>query len=79
MVGTADYFGMPNSQSHPDLDSLEFYVLNRLNDSDKHELEEHLLLCHRCMRMAGDLDREIQMIRMAMSPQYAEKLCPLAA
>ena len=53
--------------THPHLDDLEMYVLDRLERSQTHEIETHLLACARCEQITFELEDQIALIRLAMS------------
>lgn len=63
---TADRKGM-KTLVHPELDELELHLLDRLAHSKSNDIEDHLLLCNNCRVMSSALEREIKMIRGALS------------
>ena len=64
--------------SHPTLDLVELYVLQRLDDEELPEMEEHLLLCNQCRLMAEALECEIKLIQLAfeIEPDSLSKYQP---
>ncbi len=52
--------------SHPTLDSLELYLLGRLDKEEDAEVEEHILVCNPCRQMTDALEREIVFIRASL-------------
>ncbi len=58
--------------SHPTLDSLELYLLGRLDSAEEDEVEEHMLVCGPCRRMADALAQEIEFIREALLEDESE-------
>ncbi len=59
---------MKHLENHPSLDLLELYFLNRVNQTEEQEVEEHLLVCDRCRSMATALEDEIDLIRSTLGP-----------
>ena len=57
-----DYF-----DSHPNLDSVELFILGRLEPDETMEMEDHLLVCGRCRLMAEALENQIQVIQEALT------------
>ncbi len=55
--------------SHPTLDLVELYVLQRLDDQELPEMEEHLLVCNQCRLMAEALECEIKLIQLAFEDE----------
>ncbi len=67
---SADGLIMKRTQDHPSLDVVELYLLNRVNQSEEQEVEEHLLVCGQCRSMADALEEEINLIKAAMKPLF---------
>jgi uncharacterized CHY-type Zn-finger protein len=55
---------MPHFTFHPDLDTLELHVMNRLENE---QVEEHLLVCSQCQQVAELLLEEIAVIRCCLA------------
>ena len=53
-------------EQHPTEDELEQYLIHGLPDADAELLEEHLLICHRCVEMAERFDAFLQSIRSTL-------------
>lgn len=53
--------------SHPNLDSLELHLLNRLRQDETNEVEEHLKSCESCQRMAAKLLDQITLIHSTLA------------
>lgn len=51
---------------HPNLDSLELYLLNQLHLHDQRTIADHLHSCGNCQVMAERLLEQIDVIREAM-------------
>ncbi len=64
----ADGSGMKRTENHPALDVLELYLLNRVNQTEEREVEEHLLVCDKCRLMATALEHEIDSIKSTLEP-----------
>lgn len=54
-------------QSHPELDTLEQYLIGCSPEPESSEIEEHLLGCEPCLRMVKALDEQIAAIRLALA------------
>lgn len=54
-------------QSHPDLDTLELHLMGHLPEPENDGVEEHLLICGPCLKMAKALDEQIALIRTAFA------------
>ncbi len=52
---------------HPQLDSLELYILDRLGREETEETEEHLLVCDRCRVMTERLADQIALIKSTLA------------
>jgi hypothetical protein len=50
---------------HPDADTLEEYAFGRLPEALSDNLEEHLLLCHRCQSALAEVDEYILLMKYA--------------
>ena len=50
---------------HPDADTLEEYAFGRLPEALSDNLEEHLLLCHRCQGALAEVDEYILLMKYA--------------
>lgn len=59
---------MKRPENHLSLDSLELYLMNRANQTQEQEIEEHLLVCGRCRSTAMALEHEIEVIRSTLGP-----------
>ena len=57
---------MKRPDNHFSLDLLELYLLNRVNQTEAQEIEEHLLVCDQCRSMATALEHEIDLIRSTL-------------
>ncbi len=57
---------MKRLENHPSLDLLELYFLNRVNQTEEQEVEEHLLVCDQCRSMATALEHEINLIKSTL-------------
>jgi hypothetical protein len=50
---------------HPDADTLEEYAFGRLPEAVSEDLEEHLLICHRCQSALAEIDEYILLMKHA--------------
>ena len=57
---------MQRSHNHLPLDLLELYLLNRVNQTEEQQTEEHLLVCDRCRSLATTLEQEISLVKSAL-------------
>lgn len=62
----ADGPGMKRTDNHLSLDVLELYLVNRVDQTEEQEVEEHLLVCDRCRLMAIALEQEIELIKSTL-------------
>lgn len=60
---------MPTSNSHPQEETLELYLLELLDEGDSEEIEIHLLLCPFCQQRTTEGEEQIAVIRTALSPE----------
>ncbi len=61
------------STHHPNEETLEQYLFGSLLDCGVEQVEEHLLVCHRCIDAAEQLLSFAQSLRGILEPKRAGK------
>lgn len=56
--------------THPDKDRLELYVLDRIGEGERIDIEIHMLTCNSCMDRVANLEDYTNTLKDALSAMY---------
>jgi hypothetical protein len=59
-------------RTHPTIDTLELYSLERLLEPELREVEEHLLVCQDCRDSVTSLDQYHSLLKVALQEAWPE-------